>query len=169
MPQINRTPSLGASPLCLISKPTCRCCKPICSAQRSDTATQSPEQHAIRPKPQFILNSASLLPILCCLPAAASEVAEQVIAAQPGYTPSPMETPSWEIWAGFVAGVVPFIIASYEFGKRIIIQRRCPDCQGRGLVQRGRVLKKCTKVRREYKRKILVKDYNYCIGVFRGC
>jgi hypothetical protein len=59
------------------------------------------------------------------------------------YTPSPME-PGWEIYVGFVAGVVPFIIASYEFGKRIIIQRRCPECLGKGLVQRGKVLRKCT-------------------------
>lgn len=148
MSQISRTTSLGASPLCVISRPTCRCCTQSCSAQRSDAATESPEQQAIRHKTHLILNSAGLLPLLCCFPAAASEVAEQaaqvLIAAQPGYTPSPMEVPSWEIWAGFVAGVVPFIIASYEFGKRIVIQRRCPECQGRGLVQRGRVLKKCT-------------------------
>ncbi|EFN53615.1 hypothetical protein CHLNCDRAFT_14374, partial [Chlorella variabilis] len=49
----------------------------------------------------------------------------------------------WEVWVGFVAGVVPFAIASFEFGKRILIQRRCPACRGRGLVQRGRYLRKC--------------------------
>lgn len=36
-----------------------------------------------------------------------------------GYVPSPLE-PGWEIWLGFVAGVVPFLIGSYEFGKRIV-------------------------------------------------
>lgn len=36
-----------------------------------------------------------------------------------GYVPSPLE-PGWEIWTGFVAGVVPFFIGAYEFGKRIV-------------------------------------------------
>ena len=63
-----------------------------------------------------------------------------------GYVPSPMELPEWQIWVGFVAGVIPFVIASVEFGKRIIIQRRCPKCQGRGLVMnsRGDRLIKCS-------------------------
>ena len=58
------------------------------------------------------------------------------------YVPSPME-PGWEVWVGAVAGVVPFVIASLEFGKRIVIQRRCAVCSGRGLVQRGQRLRKC--------------------------
>jgi hypothetical protein len=76
--------------------------------------------------------------------AAAAELQTQLAAsaATTPYTPSPME-PGWEIYVGFIAGVVPFIIASYEFGKRILIQRRCPECLGRGLVQRGKVLRKC--------------------------
>ena len=41
------------------------------------------------------------------------------------------------------AGVIPFIIGAYEFSKRILIQRRCQVCEGRGLVQRGRYLRKC--------------------------
>lgn len=66
-------------------------------------------------------------------PAAQAAVAAVApITYQPGsYTPSPMEIPSWEIWAGFVAGVVPFVIASFEFGKRILIQQRCTECNGR--------------------------------------
>ncbi|GLC37421.1 hypothetical protein PLESTB_001589200 [Pleodorina starrii] len=64
-----------------------------------------------------------------------------------GYVPSPVE-PGWEIWLGFVAGVVPFLIGSYEFGKRIIIQLRCEQCGGRGLVPssgpgRDKYLRKC--------------------------
>ena len=41
------------------------------------------------------------------------------------------------------AGVIPFVIGAYEFGKRILIQRRCQNCEGSGLVQRGRYLRKC--------------------------
>jgi hypothetical protein len=61
-----------------------------------------------------------------------------------GYAPSAM-SPGFEVYVGFVAGVVPFIIASYEFGKRILIQQRCPECRGSGLVQRGRYLRKCAR------------------------
>ncbi|KAG2454770.1 hypothetical protein HYH02_000605 [Chlamydomonas schloesseri] len=64
-----------------------------------------------------------------------------------GYVPSPVE-PGWEIWLGFVAGVVPFAIGSYEFGKRILIQLRCEVCGGRGLVPsagagKDKYLRKC--------------------------
>jgi hypothetical protein len=80
--------------------------------------------------------------------AAGGAQAAEAAEAAARYTPSPME-PGWEIWAGLVAGVVPFIIASYEFGKRILIQRRCPECGGKGLVERGskRKLRKCPEVR----------------------
>lgn len=94
-------------------------------------------------------NSGHKLPALVALlttmtPAAANAVETALTASSSsGYTPSPLEIPSWQIWVGFVAGVVPFIIASYEFGKRILIQRRCPECEGKGLVQRGRYLRKC--------------------------
>jgi hypothetical protein len=74
---------------------------------------------------------------------AAATATELAASTSVPYTPSPME-PGFEIYVGFVAGVVPFIIASYEFGKRILIQRRCPECRGVGLVQRGKVLRKCT-------------------------
>lgn len=48
---------------------------------------------------------------------------------------------------GAAAGIVPFLIASWEFGKRIVIQRRCPLCKGSGLVPvssgAGTRLRKC--------------------------
>mmetsp|Transcript_18602 Transcript_18602/g.52294 ORF Transcript_18602/g.52294 Transcript_18602/m.52294 type:complete len:290 (+) Transcript_18602:991-1860(+) len=62
------------------------------------------------------------------------------------YVPSPIE-PGWEVYAGFLAGIIPFAIGSWEFGKRIIIQRRCALCSGRGLVPSNRTgtkyLRKC--------------------------
>jgi len=78
--------------------------------------------------------------LACVLPVKATA------AGEPGYTPSPMEIPPWEIWIGFIAGVVPFVVASYEFGKRIVLQRRCEQCNGRGLVHKGKYWKKCAKV-----------------------
>jgi hypothetical protein len=44
---------------------------------------------------------------------------------------------------GFVGGLTPFVIALYEFTKRIVIQRQCAVCAGSGLVQKGRFKKKC--------------------------
>eukprot|EP00983_Pelagomonas_calceolata_P014418 459024-Pelagomonas_calceolata.AAC.3 len=35
------------------------------------------------------------------------------------YVPSPIE-PGWEVYAGFLAGIIPFAIGSWEFGKRIV-------------------------------------------------
>ena len=40
------------------------------------------------------------------------------------YVPSPVDM-GWQIYFGSGIAVVPFIIGSYEFGKRILIQRRC--------------------------------------------
>jgi hypothetical protein len=36
------------------------------------------------------------------------------------YKPSVLEDPGFEVWAGFIAGVIPFVIGSWEFGKRIV-------------------------------------------------
>ncbi|CAN1135874.1 hypothetical protein LINPERHAP1_LOCUS12571 [Linum perenne] len=41
---------------------------------------------------------------------------------------------TWEIAAGAIAGVTPFVVAGIEFSKRIIAQRRCELCDGSGLV-----------------------------------
>lgn len=63
----------------------------------------------------------------------------------PGAILSPIEPPdvSWEIYFGFIAGLSPFVIAAYEFGKRILIQQRCEVCTGSGLVTKGRFKRKC--------------------------
>eukprot|EP00884_Botryococcus_braunii_P012101 jgi/Botrbrau1/20892/Bobra.0135s0023.1 len=58
------------------------------------------------------------------------------------YMPGPVDV-GWEIWVGFAAGLIPFLIGSWEFGKRIIIQQRCQVCKGSGLVEKGRFLRKC--------------------------
>ena len=44
---------------------------------------------------------------------------------------------SWQLYVGFFAGLAPFIVASYEFGKRILMQRRCAMCRGTGLIRKG--------------------------------
>lgn len=60
-----------------------------------------------------------------------------------GTTFEPNPTVEWEIWFGFIVGLSPFVIAAYEFGKRIVIQRQCAVCKGSGLVQKGRFKRKC--------------------------
>ena len=42
--------------------------------------------------------------------------------------------PTWQLYTGLVAGLFPIVIASYEFGKRWLIQARCETCGGTGLV-----------------------------------
>ncbi|KAK9904323.1 hypothetical protein WJX75_009132 [Coccomyxa subellipsoidea] len=58
------------------------------------------------------------------------------------YVPGPVEVGP-EIWLGTIAACIPFVIGSWEFGKRIIIQRRCSRCQGSGLVMKGQFARKC--------------------------
>ncbi|KAG0607639.1 hypothetical protein M758_8G044400 [Ceratodon purpureus] len=63
--------------------------------------------------------------------AAVSELVEasQSIQAAPDLT--------WQIWAGTLAGVTPFVIAGIEFSKRIAAQKRCSVCGGSGLVKKA--------------------------------
>ena len=56
-------------------------------------------------------------------PDAAAAAAATTAAAGAAYVPGPVKV-GWEVWVGFVAGVVPFAIASFEFGKRIVSGRR---------------------------------------------
>ncbi len=49
---------------------------------------------------------------------AARKVAEALAAGN--YVPSPVDGPGPEVYIGLVAGVVPFAIGSWEFGKRIV-------------------------------------------------
>ncbi|CAI5475296.1 unnamed protein product, partial [Closterium sp. Yama58-4] len=51
---------------------------------------------------------------------------------------------TWQIVVGAIAGVIPFIVASIEFGKRIAAQRRCEACQGSGLQLVGRFYRRCS-------------------------
>uniref|UniRef100_A0A7I4BK88 Viral late gene transcription factor 3 zinc ribbon domain-containing protein n=1 Tax=Physcomitrium patens TaxID=3218 RepID=A0A7I4BK88_PHYPA len=62
---------------------------------------------------------------------ALSDIAEasQVVQSTPDLT--------WQIWAGAIAGVTPFVVAGIEFSKRIAAQQRCSTCNGSGLVKKG--------------------------------
>ncbi|KAK6947035.1 hypothetical protein RJ641_000508 [Dillenia turbinata] len=50
---------------------------------------------------------------------------------------------TWQIVAGAVAGVTPFVVAAIEFSKRIVAQKRCSACGGSGLVQRENYYFRC--------------------------
>eukprot|EP00892_Ulva_mutabilis_P003124 jgi/Ulvmu1/12812/UM097_0041.1 len=58
------------------------------------------------------------------------------------YVPSPVEV-GWQIYVGSAVAAFPFVIGAYEFGKRILIQRRCEKCEGSGLLKNGRFYRKC--------------------------
>jgi len=49
----------------------------------------------------------------------------------------PEAVQTWQLWFGFFAGLSPVVIAAYEFGKRVLIQRRCARCAGSGLIVVG--------------------------------
>jgi hypothetical protein len=78
--------------------------------------------------------AAAAVPSTSASAASASAAAVAAALAAGTYAPSPAAPPSWEIWVGAVVGVIPFIFASVEFSKRVLIQRRCPECAGSGLV-----------------------------------
>ncbi|BBN02897.1 hypothetical protein MPTK1_2g19070 [Marchantia polymorpha subsp. ruderalis] len=50
---------------------------------------------------------------------------------------------TWQITAGAIAGVTPFVVAGIEFSKRIMEQKRCQVCGGSGLVKRVGILVRC--------------------------
>ncbi|XP_078175391.1 uncharacterized protein LOC144569083 [Carex rostrata] len=50
---------------------------------------------------------------------------------------------TWQITVGALAGVIPFVVAGFEFGKRIIAQKNCEECGGSGLVLRDKIYVRC--------------------------
>ncbi|KAF8026283.1 hypothetical protein BT93_F2938 [Corymbia citriodora subsp. variegata] len=50
---------------------------------------------------------------------------------------------TWQIVAGAIAGVTPFVVAGIEFSKRIIAQKKCGVCGGSGLVLREKYYFRC--------------------------
>lgn len=98
-------------------------CVKVDSLRRQGTSSSSTEQ-APRPLDTAAATTALISTLWAGSAAAAGTAAEPMLnaaatASVSGYTPSPLE-PGWEIWVGFAAGVIPFLIASLEFGKRIV-------------------------------------------------
>lgn len=94
-----------------------------------------------------VLGAASL--VACVLPAdAVDESSASTTQDVPAFSlsssfePAPVE--AWQLWTGSIVGLAPFVLASYEFGKRILIQQRCAVCNGSGLIVRGGLKRKCT-------------------------
>lgn len=69
--------------------------------------------------------------------------AELVEAATPMIEFAGKSEVTWQVVAGSIAGVTPFVVAGVEFSKRIIAQRACPVCEGSGLELVGRFYRKC--------------------------
>ena len=72
--------------------------------------------------------------------------AEPLLSQSSSFSDSLLEAgiEPWQLYFGFFAGIAPFLIAAYEFGKRILIQRKCAMCQGSGLIKKGEYARKCT-------------------------
>lgn len=96
-------------------------------AQRSDGTAHGPQPTSGSPlRPLSLGGAAAVAASLSAAAASASAAAgthadAAVVAAATAaaYTPGPVEV-GWELWAGFIAGVIPFAIATVEFSKRIV-------------------------------------------------
>lgn len=75
---------------------------------------------------------------------AADAVVETFTARSMGDALEGTGVEEWQLWFGLWIGLSPFVIAAYEFGKRILIQRQCELCSGSGLIQKGKYMRKCT-------------------------
>ena len=75
-------------------------------------------------------SAAAVAAVLCTAATLHAQSAAAAAAAASGpvdastYVPGPVDV-GWQVWVGAIVGVIPFIIGAYEFGKRILIQRRC--------------------------------------------
>ncbi|XP_078430109.1 uncharacterized protein LOC144702094 [Wolffia australiana] len=58
-----------------------------------------------------------------------------VVRAVEGPSELPPVEVTWQIVIGALAGMMPFVVAGIEFGKRIAAQKKCEVCGGSGLVQ----------------------------------
>lgn len=132
--------SCRISSSCGVESPGC-CSKPVDASRLSHVHHKNIEKHTVIECVRF---QPTLLGLI--LSGAAPQSCWAEVGATPsiegGYVPSPMD-PGWQVYVGAVIGVIPFIIATYEFGKRVIIQRRCNVCGGSGLVLKGKYYKKC--------------------------
>jgi hypothetical protein len=72
--------------------------------------------------------------VLSTSPPLLAQDAVAAAAGQTQYVPPPLVVEDWQLWVGFLAGLAPVVIATFEFGKRIAIQRQCAVCTGSGLV-----------------------------------
>ena len=90
-----------------------------------------------------LVDSRLLLPVACLAigilldgssASAAAGIDQYTDTVSSSYVPSDVSL--WKVYVGFFAGMAPFIVAAIEFGKRIVIQRRCKACQGSGLITR---------------------------------
>ncbi|CAN8063596.1 unnamed protein product [Agarophyton chilense] len=54
-------------------------------------------------------------------------------------------SPDVSVLVGSIALSIPFFVAAVLFGERIYRQRTCTQCNGSGLVKKGRFMKRCPK------------------------
>lgn len=97
------------------------------SAHASSSASSSAAAAAFRTRSMRRRVTSRALPVI-------DEDAAIAIDFSTGYTPIDGGVETWQLWFGFIVGLSPFVIAAYEFGKRIVIQRRCARCAGSGLI-----------------------------------
>lgn len=114
----------------------CSCCNQ--TTRRAPTARRGIPKHAPAALPEhlaaaFDLSTSGTASWLAVLAATTTATASTPALPSP-YVPSPY-SPGPEIWLGALLPTMVFALGSYEFGKRLLIQRRCAVCTGTGLVE----------------------------------
>ena len=117
----------------------CSCCRhakrilpPSRRESENKPAAALPEPLAAASALDALTSSASWLAVVATTTTTAA-AATTASSAAPSYVPSPY-TPGPEIWLGALLPTLVFALGSWEFGTRILIQRRCAVCAGTGLV-----------------------------------
>lgn len=103
---------------------------PACNSTGGRDFVVSPKRLRVSQPPRFASEEEAppgvSLPV-AALPNPVIYLADEMPAdfVVPGkYVPGPVEV-GWQIYVGSAVAAFPFVLGSYEFGKRILIQRRC--------------------------------------------
>lgn len=99
-----------------------------CSSQHGTTQSQS-QHKAVHDRAEHRSGAVKcmLAAALLCASSMAPALAESVASGPvdgAAYVPGPVNV-GWQIYVGAAVAAFPFVIGSFEFGKRILIQRRC--------------------------------------------
>jgi len=111
----------------------CSCCRHVQKTLPSSKGRES-ENKPLAALPEALASLDVVAASSASVVASTTATAVTTTTSTAPYVPSPY-TPGPEIWLGALLPTLVFALGSWEFGKRILIQRRCAVCAGTGLVE----------------------------------